>query len=144
MNLPRDRNRLTDIENRLVIAKGEVRQRRDELGVWGQQMQTIMYGMYCIHMYIHTYMHIHIYVLYIHTHTVREGPDINFFKLNFIGVQLIYNILLVSGVQQCESVIRTYISILFQIPLHILFHYGLSQGIEYNSLCYTVVNPFYI
>ena len=30
---------------------------------------------------------------------------------------------------------------------HILFHYGLSQYIEYSSLCYTVghvVYPFYV
>ena len=36
---------LTDIENRLVVTSGEGRRRRDGLRVWGQQMQTITYGM---------------------------------------------------------------------------------------------------
>ena len=36
--------------------------------------------------------------------------------------------MLISAVQQCDSVIRVYI----------LFHYGLSQDIEYSSLCYVV------
>ena len=36
-----------------------------------------------------------------------------FLKLIFIGVQLIYNIVLVSTVQQSESVIHTHISTLF-------------------------------
>ena len=42
--------------------------------------------------------------------------------------------MLVSAVQQSDSVIHIYIYILF----HILFHYGLSQDIEYSSLCSTV------
>ena len=41
--------------------------------------------------------------------------------------------MLVSGVQQSDSVIHIY------IPFHILFHYTLLQDIEYSSLCYTVV-----
>ena len=41
MNL-QNRNRLTAIENRLVVAKGE---ERDRLGVWDYQMQTIIYKM---------------------------------------------------------------------------------------------------
>ena len=55
-------------------------------------------------------------------------------KKFFIEVYLIYNVVLVSGVQQSDSVIHTYIYILFPI----LFHYGLLQDIEYSSLCYTV------
>ena len=39
---------------------------------------------------------------------------------------------LISAVQQNDSVIYIYTS------FHILFHYGLSQDIEYNSLCYTI------
>ena len=39
-------------------------------------------------------------------------------------VQLIYNVVLISGTQQSYSVI------------YIIFHYGLSQHIEYSSLCY--------
>ena len=48
----------------------------------------------------------------------------------FTEVQLIYNVVLVSGGQQNYI----YISILFQI----LFHYTLLQDIEYDSPCYTV------
>ena len=55
-------------------------------------------------------------------------------KFFFIEVQLIYKVVLVSGIQKSDSVIHTYIYILF----HILFHSGLSQDIEYSSLCYTV------
>ena len=47
-----------------------------------------------------------------------------------IEVELIYSVVLVSGVQQCDSVVY----ILFQI----LFHCRLLQGIEYSSLCYVV------
>ena len=50
--------------------------------------------------------------------------------LIFFEVQLIYKVVLVSSVQQSDSVIY----ILFQI----LFHYRLLQDIEYSSLCYTV------
>ena len=53
----------------------------------------------------------------------------------FIGVQLIYNAVLVSGVQQSDSLIH--ILIIFQI----LFSYRLSQNTEQSSLCYTV-GPF--
>ena len=35
-------NILTDIENRLVVAKGKGVQGRDGLGVWDQQMQTVI------------------------------------------------------------------------------------------------------
>ena len=38
-----------------------------------------------------------------------------FLKENYIGVQLIYNVMLVSGVQQSESFIYIHISTLFQI-----------------------------
>ena len=44
---------------------------------------------------------------------------------------MIYNVVLVSGVQQSDSVIH--IHILF----HVVFRYGLSQDTEYSSLCYT-------
>ena len=52
----------------------------------------------------------------------------------FIGVSLIYNIVLLSGVQQSDSVIHKYIHIL----LYFLLNSGLLQDIEYSSLCYTV------
>ena len=54
------------------------------------------------------------------------------FKI-FIRVQLIYNVVLVSAVQQSESVIHIHISTLFQI----LFPYGSLQSIEQSSLCST-------
>ena len=56
------------------------------------------------------------------------------FFLNFvfyIGVSLINNVVLVSGVQQSDSVIHTHVSILFQI----LFPFRLLQNIERSSLC---------
>ena len=43
---------------------------------------------------------------------------------------LIYNVVLISAVQQSDLVIHRY-------SFHILFIYGLSQDIEYSSLCYT-------
>ena len=52
-----------------------------------------------------------------------------------IGVQLINNVVLVSGVQQSDSVIHIDVSILFQI----LFPIRLLQNIEQSSLCCTVV-----
>jgi len=46
---------------------------------------------------------------------------------------LIYNILLISAVQQSDSVIPTFIHF-----CHILFPCGLSLDFDYSSLCYTV------
>ena len=53
-----------------------------------------------------------------------------FFKTE---VWLIYNVLLITGVQQSGSVIHIYTF------FNILFHYGLSQDFEYinSSLCCT-------
>ena len=45
---------------------------------------------------------------------------------------MIYNVL-ISAEQQSDSVIHIY-----TFFLNIIFHYGLSQDIEYRSLCYTV------
>ena len=64
-------------------------------------------------------------------------PNISFFSFNilfYIGVQLVNNVVLVSGVQQSDSVIHTHVPILFQI----LFPIRLLQNIEQGSLCYTV------
>ena len=47
---------------------------------------------------------------------------------------MINNVVLVSGVQQSESVIHIHVSILFQI----LFPFRLLHSIEQSSLCYTV------
>ena len=49
-------------------------------------------------------------------------------KNHFTEIQLIYNVVLISAVQQSDSVIH--IHILF----HSLFHYGSSQDVKYNSL----------
>ena len=57
-------------------------------------------------------------------------PTATFF---LIEVWLIYSVL-VSGVQQSDSVVPIHVYILF----HILFYYGLLQDFEYSSLCYTV------
>ena len=52
----------------------------------------------------------------------------------YIEVLLINNVVLVSGVQQSDSVIHIHVSILFQV----LFPLRLLQNIELSSLCYTV------
>ena len=49
-----------------------------------------------------------------------------FVCLIFIGIELIYNVVLVSGVPQSESVIHIHISVLFYIS----FPYRLLQSIE--------------
>ena len=52
--------------------------------------------------------------------------------------------MLVSGIQQGDSVIHTYIHTYICIYVHvyilfqIIFHYSLLQDIEHGSLCYTV------
>ena len=57
-----------------------------------------------------------------------------FFFLTFIGLQLLYNVVLVSTVQLSESAIRIHISSLFWIS----FSFRSPQSIEQSSLCYTV------
>ena len=47
---------------------------------------------------------------------------------------MINNVVLVSVVQQSDSVIHIHVCILFQI----LFPFGLLQNIEQSSLCYTI------
>ena len=66
------------------------------------------------------------------------GHSFLFFFLSFllIEVQLMYSIVLVSGVQQGDSVVYMY-------SFQIIFHYKLLQGIEYFSLCCTV-NPCHL
>ena len=53
-----------------------------------------------------------------------------FLNLFFIELQLNYNVMLVTAVQQSDSVLYTHTYILF----HSLFLCGLSQDIEYSSL----------
>ena len=57
---------------------------------------------------------------------VSEAFDRANFLKNLIGVWLINNVVLVSGVQKSESVMPVHVSILFQI----IFPYRLSQNIE--------------
>ena len=59
-----------------------------------------------------------------------------------IEVQLIYNVVLVSGVQQSESVIYMYIYEYF-FKKNALFHYRLLQDTEYSSLC-CMVGPCWL
>ena len=54
--------------------------------------------------------------------------------LFFIGVQLLYNVVLVSALQQSKLVIRIHISTLFQIS----FPFRSPQITEQSSLCYIV------
>ena len=50
-----------------------------------------------------------------------------FFKLIFIGVQLIYNVELVSAIQQSESFIHTDVSTIFRFYSHIGHYRILSR-----------------
>ena len=66
----------------------------------------------------------------------RENVEFFFFLqfcfyFIFIEIQLIYNVVLVSGV---SKVIQLYIYINICIFFNILFHYRLLQDIEYSSL----------
>ena len=74
------------------------------------KMDICIYTRVCIHMYPYAFL----------------------FFFNCIETWLIYNVVLISAVQQVLSYTYTYI--LFHIP----FHYDLSQDIEYSSLCYTL------
>ena len=58
---------------------------------------------------------------------------VNSFFITLIEVQLIYNVVLVSSVQQSDSVL--YISF---FRFFFIIRYRLLQDIEYSSLCYTV------
>ena len=64
----------------------------------------------------------------------------NVFLTYFIEVYLTYNVVLKSIIQQSDSFIYIlYIYIYKMLLFPIIFHDGgLSQGIEYSSMCYTV------
>ena len=60
-----------------------------------------------------------------------------FYFLNFllyIGAQFINNVMLVSGIQQSDSILHIHVPIFFQI----LFPFRLLDNIEQSSLRYTV------
>ena len=59
---------------------------------------------------------------------------LGFFQLIFIGVWLLYSVVVVSAVQQSESSPHMHIFPLFWI----YFTFSLPQSIELSSLCYTV------
>ena len=61
----------------------------------------------------------------------NNKPESFLFPQYFLKVEVwwIYNVVLISAAQHSDSVTRVY------IPFQILFHYGLSQDIEYSSLC---------
>ena len=66
--------------------------------------------------------------------------NVFFFQNNFfIEVQLIYNLVLISGGQRSVSVIH--ICLCF---FRCFFHYRLLQGIEYGSLCHKKVLVVYL
>ena len=54
--------------------------------------------------------------------------------LFYILIQLINNVVVVSGVKQSDSVLNMYVSILFKI----LFPFKLLCNTEQSSLCYTI------
>ena len=56
-----------------------------------------------------------------------------------LSIQLIYNVMLVSSVQQSDSAPQIHVSILFQI----LFPCRLLWNIQYSSPCYTV-GPYWL
>ena len=62
-----------------------------------------------------------------------------FYFYIFIGVQFIYNVVLVSGVQPSKLVIHIHISTLFQL----LFPYRPLQSIQQSPQCYTI-GPYYL
>ena len=68
--------------------------------------------------------------------TIIWGINSNFLKklLFCIGVQLINNAVLISGVQKSNSVVHIHVAVLFQT----LFPCSLLQNTEQSSLCYTV------
>ena len=72
-------------------------------------------------------------------HWIPENRIFYFFKLSFIGVQLLYSIVLFSAVQQSESVIH--ISSLFQISFPFRSPQNIEQGFLLNG--FSLVNLSY-
>ena len=60
-----------------------------------------------------------------------------FFFLNFIGIELMCNVVLVSGILESDSVIRIHASVLLQF----YYLYRLLQSIEWSSL-HSAVGPY--
>ena len=70
----------------------------------------------------------------VYRYRYRYRYHIFFLVLFYFGVYLFNNVVLVSGVQQRDSVAHIYLAILLQI----IFPFRLLQSIEQSSLCYTV------
>ena len=62
-------------------------------------------------------------------------PSRAFFIGKIVNDVSFLKIVLISAIQQWVGYTYTYLCVLF----HVLFHYGLSQDVEYGSLCYTVI-----
>ena len=67
---------------------------------------------------------------------VKQGNVIYLKFLFYAGVELIYSVVLVSGVQQSDPVVHIHTVILLQI----LFPCSLLQNTKQSFLCY-IVNP---
>ena len=86
-----------------------------------------------------------------------QQPDTRHFSIslwsnsaNLISVLNYFFYLSMVDLQCCVSfccitkwISYTYILNIYSIPFNILFHYGLSQNIEYSFLCYTVGSVLY-
>ena len=81
--------------------------------------------------------YIHIIYIDIHTHTHTHTYIYNF--LCYIGVQLINNVVIVSGAQQRDSAIHIHVSILFQTPLPPRLPHNIKQ-----SSLYYIVGPCWL
>ena len=95
-----------------------------------------------------------------HSLSNHQGILFSFFSKNLLfyhlkniwSIQLIYNVILVSGIQQSESVyiyIYIYVCVCVcvlytYIFLQILFSYRPLQSIEQNSICYTAGSISYL
>ena len=67
-------------------------------------------------------------------HATVHGVAKSRTQLSNFTLWLINNVVIVSDVQQSDSVIHIHLSIVFQI----LFPFRLLQNIEQNSLCYAI------
>ena len=80
------------------------------------------------------------------------GPTLmtsSFFFNFYVGVQLIYSIVLVSGVQQSGAVLYIYMCVYIYIYIlfHILFHYGLLFLVLYSrtlSFIHSIYNSLHL
>ena len=104
-----------------------------ELHTWETQENIIICSLFAINMRVQ-----------IKNIAVKFNVKALFCFLNFIKVQLTYNVVLIFAVQKSDSVIHTHTDTHTHTHIYILFHYGLSQDIEHSSLCYTVVKSFIV